>query len=172
MPNEPTKPKQPNWIDVLPPGAPRPDLDGLLTRQELIEDLHDRGVEVDEIALVYWERRGILPRAIRTRRGGRPYALYPHYAFEAVKHLRQLQAAGKSLEEIAPFMKMWALAPVQWEDPYTQPTSDVREPLLAFARALRPEAAGIRVELLDEEGRTIHTHELSVPTGASDSKPG
>lgn len=151
------------WFDHRPADWPKPDPADLLDRPELIEALRERGVEVDEVALVFWEKRGILPRPARRWRDGAPRALYPQHAVSAVAHLRELQAAGRSLEDIAPLMRAWTLAPIQWEDPYAKPLTTVRAALLELARALNMDPAGIRVGFLDDAGEEFWKHEISVP---------
>lgn len=160
----PTKPKRETWFDHRPADWPKPDPADLLDRQELIEALRDRGVAVDEVALVFWEKRGILPRPARRWRDGAPRALYPQHAVDAVAHLRELQAAGRSLEDIAPLMRVWALADVQWEDPYSKPLTTARAALLELAHALNMDPAGIRVGFLDDTGAEFWAHEVSVPS--------
>lgn len=160
----PTKQNRATWLDVLPEGTPPLDIDSFLTRDEVIEELTEQGVDVDAGALVWWEKAGILPRPIRRHRGGAPRALYPWYAVDAVKHLRQLQEQGRTLEQIAPVMKIWTLAPIQWRDPLADHLNRLRPVLLDIARALDRNAAEIRVQMFDEAGKEIFTHEVPVPS--------
>ena len=158
-----TKTRQKTWLDLLPPGAPEIPTDDLLTRQELLQELRDRGVDVSEVALVYWEKAGVLPRSIRRRRHGAPRSLYPHYAVDAVAHLRELQAAGRNLDQIAPLMRAWALAPVAWQDPYARPLTNARAALAELARALNVDAATIRVSFANDAGEEVWRHEIPIP---------
>ncbi|MDP9363481.1 MAG: hypothetical protein M3Q10_04495 [Chloroflexota bacterium] len=159
-----TKPKRWTWFDHRPADWPPPDPADLLDRQELLEELRDRGVEVDDVALVFWEKSGVLPRPMRRWRDGAPRALYPRHAIDAVAHLRQLQAAGRSLDEIAPIMRAWELAPTQWEDPYSKPLTAARAALLDLARALNIDPAVIRVTFLDDAGEQIRrSHDIPIP---------
>ncbi|HEV2107659.1 MAG TPA: hypothetical protein VGR16_05305, partial [Thermomicrobiales bacterium] len=73
----PAKQNRATWLDVLPEGTPPLDIDSFLTRDEVVEELTEQGVDVDAGTLVYWERIGLLPRPIRRHRGGAPRALYP-----------------------------------------------------------------------------------------------
>src|SRR5215217_3238453 len=130
------KRKQPSWLDLLPPAAPRPPRETLLTREELLAELHRRGVNVSEAALISWEKRGFAPRAIRSRREGRPVALYPEHAISAIAHLRELRETGRPLEEIAPIMRSWALSGLSLRDPLAKHQNAMRAPLLAFAHAV------------------------------------
>jgi len=167
MPAKPTaNPKQPNWFDLLPDGAPRPPLEALLTREELLEELQRRGVDVDQVTLMYWERRGMLPRAVRRYRDGRAHALYPAHAISAVAHLRELQTTGRTLKEIMPLMRMWALSSITWEDPLAKPLTRARAELLAVARTLGflgKDVAGIRVAFTNDAGEEVFSHEMPVP---------
>src|SRR4051812_31057468 len=81
MPTETTaKPKRETWLDLLPAAVPQPAREEMLTRDEVLEELRHRGIDVSEVALVNWEKRGFVPRAVRSRRDGSPVALYPWFA--------------------------------------------------------------------------------------------
>ncbi len=99
------------WIDWMPEGAPDPEL---LSLPELLGALHERGVTITQYTLDHYRRIGVLPRPIRRRHGGVTQAVYPSWFVPAIAHLKQLQAGGKSLEDIRPLMRAWALSTVQW----------------------------------------------------------
>jgi len=153
--------KRQTWLDLLPDGAPRPPLDSMLTREELLEELHRRGVEVTSVTLVFWEKSGVLPRAVRRYRGGRAHTLYPRFAVDAIAQVRDRQAAGRTLEEIAPLVRAWAASAVTWRDPLAQPLASARAGVAPLARAYG--AAAARVVLLDEDGAEVGAHEFPVP---------
>jgi DNA-binding transcriptional MerR regulator len=91
-----------------------------LTRPELVEKVREQGFDVDEGTLVFWEKRGILPRAIRRHRDGAPRALYPPRAIEVVITIRELQQGGMTLNLIEPMMKEYALTDtkIRLSDPF------------------------------------------------------
>ncbi len=153
---------QRTWEDRLPEYLRNPDL--YYTRDEVLGVLRDRGIDVDEVALVYWEKAGILPRAVRRWRDGVPRALYPPWAVDAIAHLRELQAKGRKLSDIAKVMPAWELAPIVWQDPYAAPLNSARAALLELAKVVGVDAAGIRVVFTDDEGQEVWTHELPVPS--------
>jgi|GEM_PF-5641475 len=161
----PAKANRATWDDVLrAAGAPPYPIDGYLTRDELVEELTARGVDVDVGSLVWWEKSGTLPRPVRRWRDGAPRALYPGYAIDAVKTLRSMQAKGRTLEEIRPIMQAWALYPTQGHDPFAEPLTRLRTVLLDLARVLQRDAVGIRVQLLDGAGEPFWVHELPIPS--------
>ncbi len=92
------KSKHETWRSWMPPGTPEPE--PLLTRVELLDRLHSEGIDVSETSLVYWEKEGILPRAVRRWHGGKPATLYPEWLIPAVNTVRIMQDRGESLAEI------------------------------------------------------------------------
>lgn len=81
--------------------------DEFLTRSQLVEQVRERGVDVDERVMVFWERRGILPKPIRRGRE----VVYPALAVNVVVTLRELQQSGLTLDAIKPLMREYALVP-------------------------------------------------------------
>jgi hypothetical protein len=109
MPAETTaKPKRETWLDLMPPEQ-RPARDDLITRDELIAELKDRGLDMTAVALAAQERRGFLPRALRSRRGGSPVALYPPQAVDWIAYARQLQEGGTPLRQVGPVIRVHVL---------------------------------------------------------------
>ncbi len=102
------KPKRETWLDLMPPGK-RPSRDTLITRDELLAELHERGIDITPVALATQERRGFLPRALRSRRNGSPVALYPADAVDWIAHARQVQSSGTPLRQIGPYIRTHVL---------------------------------------------------------------
>jgi DNA-binding transcriptional MerR regulator len=124
-----TKSKQATWLDppwAAPDAKNAVDLSQWLTRQELLE----RMPNVDEVTLVYWEKRGILPRPIRRRRDGAPRALYPEIAVLAIATIRQAQEDGLSLDAAADLVRAFATDWVEMESL----SDDIRRSKLGLLR--------------------------------------
>jgi len=169
------------WLDGLPDDVRDTPPDELYTREEVLGLLGDRGIDVNEVTLVFWEKSGILPRPVRRRRDGAPRALYPPWAVDAIAHLRDLQAQGRSLEQIAPLMRSWKLTAVEatdratlrvlehavvWKDPGFGPMNDARTTLLALGQALGLDVLrieGITVTYHDNGDHPMHEETLTVP---------
>jgi hypothetical protein len=100
-----TPPKQ-TWVDWLPPRA-IPPLDTLLTREDVLDVLRERGVDVTEHDLRYWENEGILPRPVRQWFRGATRATYPGWYVELVERLKWLQRQGSPLRLIGPRLRAW-----------------------------------------------------------------
>ena len=96
------------WLDLMPPGN-RPAKAEMLTRDELLTELKDRGVELNDTTLVFYEKSGVLPRAVRSRRDGSPVALYPDAAVDWIAYARQLQDSGTPLSQLAPLVRTHVL---------------------------------------------------------------
>lgn len=103
-------PNQETWVDWMPPGSPEPE--GLLTRDELVDRLRRRGVDVTARTLAHWESVGALPRAVRRWRDGAPRALYPEWIVGLAAQVRDLaQHEGLSLREVGQHLRSQAQAP-------------------------------------------------------------
>jgi DNA-binding transcriptional MerR regulator len=146
------------WFD----GVPDMPIDAMFTRAEVLDSLQDRGVDVNEITLVYWEKSGVLPRPVRRHRDNAVRALYPPHAVDAVQYVRDLQAKGHPLDAIKPLMSSWKLASVQWDDPLSAPLVDVRTALLAVAAAVGVDAARITYTFTDDNGFETFRREESI----------
>jgi len=151
-----TKPKSATatWRDWMPAGAPEPQL---LSLPELLEALHDQhGIEITSYTLEHYRRQGVLPRPIRRRHGGVTQAVYPFWFVGAIAHLKDMQGKGKSLDEIKPWMRSWALSTVPWTDPLAKPTADARAALTALVRAHGHRSGGaLRVSFTDDDGHEV-----------------
>jgi DNA-binding transcriptional MerR regulator len=162
-----TTPKAPKetWIDWMPENAPDP---GILSFPELINELRQQGVDTASSGLEYYRKIGVLPRPVRRRYEGVTQAVYPSWFIPAIKHLRQLQGQGKSLEEIKPYMRSWALSTVQWRDPLAAPLNALDGNLRSFARhaaamlGLAGELNTITVTFTNHDGDEVYRHEIPV----------
>jgi DNA-binding transcriptional MerR regulator len=169
MPTKEAAPARANratWFDDIPDYLKEMPVEGLYSREEVLGSLQDRGIDVNEVTLVFWEKRGILPRPIRRWRDGAPRALYPPWAVDAIEHLRNLQAQGRPLSEIAPLMQAHKLAAVMWADPIAGPMTDARTALLAYANALGLDVLaieGITIRFNGTDDTTLHEETLTVP---------
>jgi DNA-binding transcriptional MerR regulator len=154
------------WLDGIPDYLQDYPTEGLYTRYEVIGSLRDRGVDVNEVTLVFWEKTGILPRPVRRWRDGAPRALYPPWAVDAIVHLRNLQAHGRTLDQIAPLMTAHRLASVVWQDPFGPAMTDARSALLAYARALELDILaieGITIRYNGTDDTPLHEETLTIP---------
>jgi DNA-binding transcriptional MerR regulator len=154
------------WLDGLPDRLREMPADALFTREEILDMLRDRSVDVNEVTLVFWEKSGILPRPLRRWRDGAPRALYPPWAVDAIAHLRDLQGQGRTLEQIAPLMQSWKLSPIVWGDPVGPALTDARTALLAYAQGIGLDVLrieGITIRFNEETDRAMHETALTVP---------
>jgi len=162
----PAKPKPETWLDLLArERAPAPETASLLTREEVIDQLQAQGIDVNKVALVYWEKSGILPRAVRRWRDGAPRALYPAWALPVISTVRGLQGTS-SLTELAPKIRELASAhargAINWADPLMVPIARAHLALNDLARAYGVgdwdaggEIAGVRVQFFDGSGNDL-----------------
>ena len=167
-----TGPNRETWADWLPPDSGEP-LDAL-TRDELIERLRRRGVDVTPRTLAHWESVGALPRAARRWRGGAPRALYPERAVDLVAQVRDLaRIHDLTLQEVGQHLRAQAQAPpVGTVLPdgstfggvlfggFPRAVARIMDfALAAFARryhhATGRRAARVELHLVDEDGHTF-----------------
>jgi hypothetical protein len=163
MPRTKVKTPKETWIDWQIEGSPMPDL---LSHDQLLDELRDRGTSLTSASFQHYRQRGVLPRPIRRRYEGVTQAVYPSWFIPAIEYLRQLQDQGKSLDEIAPLMRAWAVsgATAIWSDPYTKERSALRGPLRALARAVGPPVTTITVNLTDADGNVVMDYVVPAPT--------
>ncbi len=90
------------WRDWMRSGATEP---GLLTRSELLDALHARGIDAENSDLRFWEYEGVLPRPVRQWHHGAVRAVYPDWFVYLIAQLRGMQRAGFTLQEIAPKLR-------------------------------------------------------------------
>ena len=97
------------WIDWFPDATPS------LTIEELAAGTRDRGIEpVSTTTVRAWQRDRLLPLPARRREGTRTLAVYPRVALAVIERVRNLQAAGLTLEQIRPVIRGAVRA---WSDP-------------------------------------------------------
>ncbi len=155
-----TKPKRETWLDLLPDDAPEPSL---ITRDELIGTLKDRGVDINEVTLVYWEKSGVLPRPVRRWNTGAPRAMYPIYAIDTISYLRGLQAEGRTLDQIAPLVRAWALNVIKWHDPLRGALAEAQNALLKLAITVGGDVSTIRIAITNDADEEVFADEFPVP---------
>ncbi len=171
-----TKPKQKEtWLDWLVPGQlePKP----LITREELVDRVRQLGYRVNTGDLRYWEAEGILPQAVKRWHDGATRALYPEWMPYLVASLRDYQADGVPLNEIAERLR--ATFYRSGEKPGGASTrlisnveqsvlayghEPVQPALLAYARRFQQrtgkKVSAVEVRLLDWEGELVDAHRL------------
>lgn len=163
--------KRENVLDWLPPelhGA----LGHLLTRDEVIEHLKRRHVEVNAGNIRSWEHIGILPLGIRRWHEGATRTLYPTASIYAILKIKELQALGLSLADTRPEVRRFFIAVAIDQAADITPevkfrlrsNLDLRPPdrviqalsgLADFHEAVWGDPiARMRVELFDESGRS------------------
>ncbi len=96
----PARPKKATWVDWVREGAPDPRPEELITRDELIDELHRWGVPITTRELRYWEAEGALPRPVRRSHEGLVRAVYPTWVRGLVPHVRARRQRGVPLPEI------------------------------------------------------------------------
>lgn len=147
--------KNATWRDWMPAGAPDPDL---LSHDELVHELHEREIDVTPATLEHWRRNGVIPRPIRRRHQGNTRPVYPGWLVDAIVQLRELQDAGRSLEQIAPIMRARALSTVSWRDPLSDAIAEARAALTKLATAEEPNAATVKITYLDSNGNPLSAY--------------
>lgn len=101
------------WEDWIAPHD-RPDEGDLLTRKEVLTKaralhvLRPNGREVDERAMRYWEKLGIIPRG-STATSGYQYKLYPWWVVDMLHQVCRYRAAGVDLDQLPDLMHEEAL---------------------------------------------------------------
>ncbi len=160
----PTKAPKETWVDWMPEGAPEP---GLLTRDELLEMLRTRGVDLSPSTLDFYRRSGVIPRPVRRWYAGQTRPVYPEWLVGAITHLRTLQEQGRALQDIEPYMRAWALSEIRWVDPLKPATTVVDRALKTYAQEVMekthtPSVNTIRVIFLDDDGNDVWNHETGL----------
>ena len=156
---------QQTWREWMPAGAPAP---ALLSHDGFLAALKAQGTPVTAATLESWRKRGVIPRPVRVLHNGHTRPTYPMWLLPAIAHLRKLQAAGKSLTEIAPMMRDWAMTTTTTDALVHEATSAYIEALAAlsrYAERMTPDAIAVQVSFLDAAGTPIpqgtKTHPLN-----------
>lgn len=158
---------QPTWVEWMPDDAPEPQL---LSHEELLKAVGERGIDITQYTLDHYRRIGVLPRPVRRRYRGVTQAVYPAWYIGAIAHLKQLQAEGKSLEEIKPWMRPWATSTVGWGKSLAEPLAKARAALQALAAAIDdPEITSVRVTFYDNYGVEHFVDDAEVISIAGDT---
>jgi len=163
-------PPKETWAKWIPRGAIEPPL---VTRDELIRRLSVEGIAVNYRNLEHWQLRGVIPYPVRRRHQGATKALYPEWMIDAIKHLRDAQSRGLSLDEIAPLIRAWAFTKAKIPWPLTKEEAEVRAALASYARAYEQRGANpiyaVSAALLDEDGQVVHS--FGGPIHRTESEP-
>jgi hypothetical protein len=172
----PPKAKQETWADWFT--IPIPDAE-LVTRQDILARAKAEGFDVPEGSLVYWEKQGILPRAIRKWRDGKPAALYPRHAVNAVITVPIMQQQRASLAEIRETIRTIHRRPSTKDERAArsqaklEAAAALRRPLLEYARMVehvnRREIIDVAIHMRDAAGNVL-VHGYGSPRGLDDPR--
>jgi hypothetical protein len=88
------------WRAWLPPGAPDPPDEQLMTRAAFVAALQARLPAFTESTLLAWQRAGTMPRPIRRPFRGAIQALYPRWLLALAVTIPTLHEEGVALPEI------------------------------------------------------------------------
>ncbi len=116
MPNttttEPAEPSgkstRQNWFDwVSPEGQEEAALEAepLLTRDELIAELRNKGDDVTPRELTRWQSLGVIPYPQKRRYRGKVRGVYPQWAISTIHLLKSLQEHDYTLRDIGPLLR-------------------------------------------------------------------
>ncbi len=91
------------WRDIIGP------LSGsdVMTRTELLADVHERSAQISEAGLMDWEKRGFLPCAVVQKHDGLVQATYPRWWPMLISNAYRLRNNGMSRSAIAGVVKTW-----------------------------------------------------------------
>ena len=160
---EATTDVQETWADVLLIGTPEPQL---ITREHLLQELHDATVDVSERILLSWESKGVLPRPVRRWRDGAPRAFYPVWWGDIVREVRELRDSGVSLEQIRPRVRFLLFDRSRIRSTYARARGAALDAALQYAR-VHEEFSGrpvsrVELRLLDADGNASTAFDVSV----------
>lgn len=172
----PTKPKRITWRTWWPESLPEPKAHELLTRDDLVQELHHRGAELPANTLRQWERRGVLPRPeVRSFRGT-VQSTYPPQWPDLVEGAWNERQRG-TREDIVRLMVAHKLASsaafgLDIPPPLQHEQEAVEAAIRAFADVFRAQGwkgsdriTGGRFVLFDDAGNEWHEHEFGIVAG-------
>jgi hypothetical protein len=159
------------WRDWMPPGSAEPTEDELITREQLLEQLHAAGVRISGRTLMAWEQAGIMPRPVRQRHTGATRAVYPQWVVDLGIAAQTFKAYGRPDKEIARDVRQWAKrstlrnAVRRWDVMRADLGPILEEILHRYAAAAAPSRQPARVELkiLDVTGEELDTYTFVNP---------
>ena len=151
------------WRAWLPPGFPEPSPDEMLTRDEVLAELRERGIDIPERTLKSWQARGLLPRPTRHWRDGAPRGLYPDFFPNTVAYLHELQENGTPLHRLGPLVRAHVRSTIGWSDPLAHPLREAQFVASALAREVERYTGGLRIveaelRFRDGSGRVVEAY--------------
>lgn len=167
--------KRKTWRDWLPPDAPEPRVETLLTRDQLLARVSRLRPAIAETTLRSWERAGVLPHPIRRWHEGAVRAVYPPWYLDLVRQIRRLQRDGYPLAAIAAELEAYVQethgrAPIgQWrrEQIVLGPAlvGELQRLAVEHERITGAAATAVEVWVITGRGRTCYP----LPLGATES---
>ncbi len=98
---EPKKrPNKETWREWLPPGAPEPLPEDLVTRDDILAKLARSNVPTNEREFRYLQTLGVLPRPTFRRIGNATVGVYPRWVYNAALSALHLRGEGMSWDYI------------------------------------------------------------------------
>jgi hypothetical protein len=88
------------------PNAPEPK--AFLTREHIIDRLHEDGIMVSSDAIALWQRRGLLPYPDKRREGTATIGYYPDWIVQVIRELRRFQGEGVRLRDMQVPLRRYA----------------------------------------------------------------
>jgi hypothetical protein len=167
-PGKETTDVQETWADVLLIGTPEPQL---ITREHLLQELHDATVDVSERILLSWEAKGVLPRPVRRWRDGAPRAFYPVWWGDIIREVRELRDSGVSLEQIRPRVRFLLFDRSRIHSTYAHARGAALTAALQYAH-VHEEFSGrpvsrVELRLLDADGNASTACDVPVTPGST-----
>ncbi len=162
-PGKATAEVQETWADVLLIGTPEPQL---ITREELLQEIHDATVDVSERILLSWESKGVLPRPVRRWRDGAPRAFYPVWWIDIIREVRELRDSGVPLEQIRPRVRFLLFDRSRIHSTYAGARSAALTAALHYAHVHeqfsgRP-VSRVELRFIDEDGNASTAFDVPV----------
>jgi DNA-binding transcriptional MerR regulator len=109
MPTDPPEAtRRETWLDWIPDEVREEALleaEPLLTRDELITELKNKGAEVTPRELTRWQSLGVIPYPQKRRYRGKVRGVYPQWAIPTIHLLKSLQDHDYTLRDIGPLLR-------------------------------------------------------------------